>query len=285
TQVGAVLVTRNAGSLSTGSQEDVVQLRNPLVEVVHPAENRLLVTSPVLERVVESHFLNTSSSLRGVGHQALDNTTLSRHVQAIRVDLAARGVFLVPYKAVAAKAESLQQGSGTAPVRVQLRRWPRIPRRARVFRLDAKGVRVAVDNARERARARVVGQSGSDHVPGAVTAKARKRAIARVVGQSGCDHVPDAVAAKAEGAERTRKVRSAVRDDVQGRVVSSSTGARGGVVPHDPLDGTHRAVPTGLPSWLLDNLQPSIPKDASEVRVIRHMPSLSLSGVHARAVV
>src|SRR5690606_36056909 len=71
TQVGAVLVTRNAGSLSTGSQEDVVQLRNPLVEVAHPAENRLLVTSPVLERVVESHFLNTSSSLRGVGHQAL----------------------------------------------------------------------------------------------------------------------------------------------------------------------------------------------------------------------
>src|SRR5690606_5505841 len=99
---------------------------------------------PVLERVVESHFLNASGILRGVGHQALDNTTLSRHVQAIRVDLASRGVLLMPHKSVAAKAESLQQGSSTASVRVQLLRWPRMPRSTRVFRLDTNSVRVAV---------------------------------------------------------------------------------------------------------------------------------------------
>src|SRR5690606_11814149 len=142
TQVGAVLVARNAGGLRAGRQEGVVQLRKPLVDVVHPAENRLLVTGPGLERVVDRQFLSPCGIRRRVGHQALDNTTLSRHLQAIRVDLASRGVLLMPHKSVAAKAESLQQGSSTASVRVQLLRWPRMPRSTRVFRLDTNSVRV-----------------------------------------------------------------------------------------------------------------------------------------------
>src|SRR5690606_17829717 len=63
-EVRLVLVSGNPGRLRTRSQENVVKLSNTPIDIVHPALDRLLVPSPVSERVSEGHLFNSSRSLK-----------------------------------------------------------------------------------------------------------------------------------------------------------------------------------------------------------------------------
>src|SRR5690606_20761552 len=146
-EVRPVLVSGNPGRLRTRSQENVVELSNTLVDVIHPALNRLLVPSPVSEAVVECHFLDTSRSLKPLVHVFGHATPLDIHVEAVRVDLAIRCPFLVANTAVGAKSERFQQRRCPSPIGVQLDGGPRVPWSTGVLSFDTDQVAVPVVGA------------------------------------------------------------------------------------------------------------------------------------------
>src|SRR5690606_16677118 len=151
----------------------------------------------------------------GVVHVVLDVLPLDGHVQAVRVDLAARPL-LVADDVRDGDLVGVRQGGGAAPVGLELLGGPGVPGRAGVFGLDADRV----------------------HVPG----HARVGAGTGVPGTPGGDDVPRAIPAKAEVAQRTRKVRAAVGHDALRRVVALRAGRSRRVVPDDAPGGVHAAV-------------------------------------------
>src|SRR5690606_4321807 len=142
-----VLVSGNPGRLRTRSQENVVKLSNTPIDIVHPALDRLLVPSPVSERVSEGHLFNSSRSLKPLVQVFGHATPLGVHVEAVRVDLAIRCPFLVANTAVGAEPERFQQRRCPSPIGVQLYGGPRVPWSTGVLSFDTDQVTVPVVGA------------------------------------------------------------------------------------------------------------------------------------------
>src|SRR5690606_6654975 len=75
--------------------------------------------------------------------------------------------------------------------------------------------------------------------------------------------------------QRSGKVRPTISYDVLGGVVPCRAGGRSSVVPEDSPNTSHLPMPTGLPAWHFDDLQPGTPQDVREVGQ-HHVNSLPL---------